>query len=407
MNFDDLQKAWQAQDTGAKVTINADALLKLVRRDQKQFWRTILLRDIREVGVIYLLMWFFFHRGLLNGDWTDCLVGLGCCGVATFMVLDRFLQRRKQPAKSDSLTDCVEASLRQVNHQIWLLKNVFWWYLLPVVAPLGISVAVSSWHARHRAADLAGWGLYAAGGVLVYWFVYWLNQAAVKKSLEPRKRELETLLAGTDATVQPSETKNQIMKATIILTILLLAVLAVGALVASVPPPATGTPDQLLEGIRKQYDLPALAVVVVKDGQICDRRAVGVRKWGDPTPVTTNDVFHLGSCTKSMTATLTAMLIDEGKLRWDTTIAEVFPELKGKVDKQYERVTVEQLLHHRGGVPTEQPTAAWKRGVGGAGHPYATAPGIHRGSPGATAGRRAGHQDDLFESRLRDHRGDA
>ena len=69
-----------------------------------------------------------------------------------------------------------------------------------------------------------------------------------------------------------------------------------------------------IEAIRQKHDLPALAVVVVKDGQICDRVAVGVRKWGDPTPVTTNDVFHIGSCTKSMTATLTAMLIEEGKL---------------------------------------------------------------------------------------------
>jgi CubicO group peptidase (beta-lactamase class C family) len=86
-----------------------------------------------------------------------------------------------------------------------------------------------------------------------------------------------------------------------------------------------------------------------------------VRKQGDPTPVTTNDVFHIGYCTKSMTATLAAMLIEEGKLRWDTTIGEVFPDLKGKMDKQYEAVTVEQLLHHRGGVPGEPPQAAWKR----------------------------------------------
>jgi CubicO group peptidase (beta-lactamase class C family) len=100
---------------------------------------------------------------------------------------------------------------------------------------------------------------------------------------------------------------------------------------------------------------------VVKDGAICDRAAAGVRKWGDPTPVTTNDIFHIGSCTKSMTATLTAMLIEEGKLKWDTTIAEVFPELVGKMDKQYETVTVEQLLHHRGGVPGDPPPAAWKR----------------------------------------------
>jgi CubicO group peptidase (beta-lactamase class C family) len=132
-----------------------------------------------------------------------------------------------------------------------------------------------------------------------------------------------------------------------------------GALRAA--PPTNALPGQPMEAIRKKYDLPALAVVVVKDGKICERDAVGVRKYGDPTPVTTNDLFHIGSCTKSMTATLTAILIEEGKLRWNTTIAEVFPELKGKMDKQYENVTVEQLLQHLGGVPGEPPTAAWLR----------------------------------------------
>src|SRR4051812_24224324 len=116
-----------------------------------------------------------------------------------------------------------------------------------------------------------------------------------------------------------------------------------------------------LEAIRTKHDLPALAVTVVKEGKICDRAAVGVRKYGNPTPVTVDDQFHIGSCTKSMTATLTAMFIEEGKLRWDSTIAEVFPDLKGKMDKQYEAVTVEQLLRHRGGVPGQLPSAAWSK----------------------------------------------
>ena len=137
-----------------------------------------------------------------------------------------------------------------------------------------------------------------------------------------------------------------------------LAACAVAAETASSPPADTA---QTLEVIRKKYDFPALAVVVVKDGKICDRAAVGIRKEGDPTRVTTNDQFHIGSCTKSMTATLAAMLIEEGKLNWNTTIAEVFPELKGKMDKQYETVTVEQLLTHRGGVPAQALGAAWKR----------------------------------------------
>ncbi|MEI9866054.1 MAG: serine hydrolase domain-containing protein [Limisphaerales bacterium] len=127
---------------------------------------------------------------------------------------------------------------------------------------------------------------------------------------------------------------------------------------------ATNDPAQGLEVIRKKHDLPAIAVVVVKEGRICERIAVGVRKSGDLTPVTTNDVFHIGSCTKSMTATLTAMLIEDGKLRWDTTIAEVFPELKGKMDKQYETVTVEQLLHHRGRCSWRAASRRLERGMG-------------------------------------------
>ncbi|MGD0615580.1 MAG: serine hydrolase domain-containing protein [Verrucomicrobiota bacterium] len=147
----------------------------------------------------------------------------------------------------------------------------------------------------------------------------------------------------------------------ILLGIMLLPALTVCGIAASAAPSTPADLAQALEVIRKKHDLPSLAVVVVKDGRICDRAAVGVRKSGDPTPVTTNDVFHIGSCTKSMTATLAALLIEEGKLRWDTTITDVFPELKGRMDKQYETVTVEQLLTHRGGVPGAPPAAAWKR----------------------------------------------
>jgi len=139
-------------------------------------------------------------------------------------------------------------------------------------------------------------------------------------------------------------------------------VYVVGLAISPIALAGATSPDttELLETIRKKHNLPALAVVVVKDGQICDRAAIGVRKWGDPTRVTTNDTFHIGSCTKSMTATLIAMFIEEGKLRWDTTVSEIFPELKQQMNAQYRDVTLEQLLRHRAGCPTEPPPAAWK-----------------------------------------------
>jgi CubicO group peptidase (beta-lactamase class C family) len=139
----------------------------------------------------------------------------------------------------------------------------------------------------------------------------------------------------------------------------LASLLGLYIMTASAAPSTSDDLPQTIETIRENHNLPALAVVVTKGGVICDRVAVGVRKWGDPTPVTTNDVFHIGSDTKSMTATLAAMLIEDGKLDWDTTIADVFPEFKGRINPQYENVTVEQLLTHRGGVPGKPPAAAW------------------------------------------------
>jgi len=103
------------------------------------------------------------------------------------------------------------------------------------------------------------------------------------------------------------------------LLLVLLGIRAATAAAATSPPEET---TKTLEVIRQKNNLPALAVVVVKDGSICDRAATGVHKRGELARVTTNDLFHIGSCTKSMTATLAAMFIEEGKLRWDTTVAE-------------------------------------------------------------------------------------
>lgn len=109
----------------------------------------------------------------------------------------------------------------------------------------------------------------------------------------------------------------------------------------------------MLNPYLARYDLPAIAAAVVKDGRVISAGAVGTRRAGAKIPVTINDRFHLGSDTKAMTALLAAMLVEEGKLRWDTTIAETFPELAEKMDRRLQRVTLEQLLSHTSGIPTD------------------------------------------------------
>lgn len=111
--------------------------------------------------------------------------------------------------------------------------------------------------------------------------------------------------------------------------------------------------DQELKPYLSKYELPALAAAVVKDGKIIAAGAVGTRRAGANIPVTLNDRFHLGSDTKAMTALLAAMLVEQGKLRWDSTVAEVFPELREKADAGFLRVTLEQLLSHTSGIPSD------------------------------------------------------
>ena len=111
--------------------------------------------------------------------------------------------------------------------------------------------------------------------------------------------------------------------------------------------------DPMLSPYLSRYELPALAAAVVKGGKIIASGAVGTRRAGVKIPVTTSDRFHLGSDTKAMTALLAAMLVEEGKLRWDTTLGAAFPELADKMDTGLRRVTLEQLLSHTSGIPSD------------------------------------------------------
>jgi len=107
-----------------------------------------------------------------------------------------------------------------------------------------------------------------------------------------------------------------------------------------------------LEPIRQEYDLPALATAVILDGRLGALGVVGVRKDGSEVPAQLNDRFHLGSCTKAITASLVCLLVEEGKLDWTTTLAEFFPQLKDRLHADYRAVTLVHLLSHRAGLPS-------------------------------------------------------
>jgi CubicO group peptidase (beta-lactamase class C family) len=132
-----------------------------------------------------------------------------------------------------------------------------------------------------------------------------------------------------------------------------LAVLSLGPRTIRAATPLPKDVSALLAPIIQKYDVPGMAAAVIRNGEIVALGVAGVRTRGKPDKITTADRFHIGSDTKAMTAMLCGILVDEGKLKWSQTLGETFRDLKRSMDPQYQAVTLEQLLHHRGGAPGE------------------------------------------------------
>lgn len=94
--------------------------------------------------------------------------------------------------------------------------------------------------------------------------------------------------------------------------------------------------------------LPGVGAASLKDGKMTSLLVSGLRKNDLPKLIQKEDQFHLGSCTKAMTATLVAKLIEEGYFRWDSILPELLPDLALHAD--YQNTTIEMLLTHRSGL---------------------------------------------------------
>ncbi len=138
--------------------------------------------------------------------------------------------------------------------------------------------------------------------------------------------------------------------------------------------PATGYGDlsNYLEAYRQAYRLPAMAAAVVDTNGIVAIGVAGERRSGSEAEVTLEDQWHIGSSAKSMTATLVAILVEEGLISWETTLAHAFPDLERTMHPDWRAVTVEQLLTHRGGAPSnliDRYPKLWERLVSQEGSP--------------------------------------
>lgn len=196
----ELKNAWRSQTSAPRLILDAGLVLNEVRRNEQQFATMIFFRDLREVGIALVMVPVWIFLGIwLSLPWTWYLVIPALLWIAGFMVVDRKRQGSKLSPPGDNLRGSIGNSLAQVEHQIWLLRNLFWWYLLPLFVPMTIFVAHAAWRTRSSRLEMvAGFAVMDLSFAVVFGFVYWLNQYAARKTLEPRRKELQTLLGNLD-----------------------------------------------------------------------------------------------------------------------------------------------------------------------------------------------------------------
>lgn len=109
--------------------------------------------------------------------------------------------------------------------------------------------------------------------------------------------------------------------------------------------------DEAVEKALAEFKAPGASVVIVKDGEVIYLKGFGVREKGKDDKVTPDTVFPIASCSKAFTATLLAMLAEDGKLKWDDKVRDHLDTFRLADELADREVTLRDLLCHRTGMP--------------------------------------------------------
>lgn len=108
--------------------------------------------------------------------------------------------------------------------------------------------------------------------------------------------------------------------------------------------------DEVVEKSLKAFDVPGIAVAVVKDGKIVHAKGYGVKSIKTRQKVDANTLFGIASNSKAFTSAALAILADEGKISWDDKVVKHIPEFKMYNDYVTNEFTIRDLLTHRSGL---------------------------------------------------------
>ncbi|WP_313348819.1 serine hydrolase [Stenotrophomonas sp.] len=129
-----------------------------------------------------------------------------------------------------------------------------------------------------------------------------------------------------------------------------LVLLACAPLASAAVPTELQRLDATVERVRSQFDVPGIAVAVVKDGQVVFERGYGVRELGKPAKVEADTLFAIASNTKAFTATSLNLLAEQGKLKMDDRVIDHLPSFRMSDPYVTGEMRIRDLLSHRSGL---------------------------------------------------------
>ena len=112
------------------------------------------------------------------------------------------------------------------------------------------------------------------------------------------------------------------------------------------------------EVLLQRFGVPAVGLAVVGPAGVEALGCLGERKYGSGIAVTESDLWHIGSCTKSMTATLVARYVERGDLKWDAPLAPVVDACGFDMHPDFADLTLRDLLTHRSGISADPSPSA-------------------------------------------------
>jgi CubicO group peptidase (beta-lactamase class C family) len=416
MDPDKYQQAWRSESSHTRVTVDADSLWKAVQRNQQELRAAISWSDFGAIGIELLLLPVWIYLGLTTASpWTWYLMLPVIIWSAGFKLVARARRKQTPSEPGAPLLSGVKESLALMEQQIWLQRNIFWWSQLPMAIAMLAYFAHISWQSAVEMNDwLAGLGsamFLFVFVLLIFSFIYYFNQRAVRTQYEPQRHELLALLADlSDETTSEVRGEYPILMSAnrckcsprrmfvglclligILIGILYLAY-QLGQVVDDGHPKKSGTLtgvpttranrqairdeaqarerreqqpgmrpavpiddpelfrtriDEFLRAARTKAGFSG-AVIVARGGQPIYEGAFGFSHLDSRAPNSLDTPFRIASLSKQFTAAAIFHLESQGKLSIDDPVHQHVAEF---AKQPYRDITIHHLLAHTSGLP--------------------------------------------------------